>query len=47
MRVVCFVLVDNCCCVGVSVMCIGLAVPRVGMWYVIAAFPGDTHLPFV
>ena len=35
-----------CCRVTVSVLCLFLAVPWVGLWSVIVAFPGHTHLLF-
>ena len=31
------------CCVDVSVLCLFLAVPYVGLWSEIVAFSGDTH----
>ena len=32
-----------CCLVAVSVLCLFLVVPLVGMWFVIVAFPGHAH----
>ena len=37
---------SSCCPVAVYVLCLFLAVPWVGMWTVIVAFPGDTDLLF-
>ena len=35
---------SSCCRVAVSIVCLFLAVPWVGLWYVLVAFPGHTHL---
>ena len=36
----------SCCHVAVSVPCPFLVVPWVGLWYVVFAFPRDTHMLF-
>ena len=36
----------SCCCVAVGVLCLFLAVPRVGIWSVIVASPGHMQLRF-
>ena len=33
-----------CCPVSVSVLSLFLAVPWVGVWSMVVAFPGDSHL---
>ena len=36
----------SCCRVAISVLCLFLAVPWVGLWFVVVAFPGHTHLRY-
>ena len=43
-RVGCYTLIVFCFHVAVRALCLLLAVPWVGLWSVIVAFPGDTHL---
>ena len=45
-ELVALLLLCSKCHVSVIVLWLFLLVPRVGMWYVIVAFPGHTHLLF-
>ena len=42
MKAVCFTLC-SCCHVAMSILCLFLAVPQVGLWSVIVAFPHHTY----